>query len=67
MRRMIDSAVHVVDDVLQEELSRSSDEGMKNIVATIQPIRTGVSEGPVAAGGGDQDDDDAEREVGRDQ
>ncbi|WP_067560649.1 HelD family protein [Halofilum ochraceum] len=33
---MIDSAVHVVDDVLQEELSRSSDEGMKNIVATIQ-------------------------------
>ncbi|GHC18014.1 HelD family protein [Aidingimonas halophila] len=33
---MIDSAVNVVDDVLQEELSRSSDEGMKNIVATIQ-------------------------------
>ncbi|MGS2744550.1 HelD family protein [Halomonas sp. LS-001] len=33
---MIDSAVHVVDDVLQEELSRASDEGMKNIVATIQ-------------------------------
>ncbi|WIX32590.1 hypothetical protein QO259_17540 [Salinicola sp. JS01] len=33
---MIDSAVHVVDDVLQEELGRASDEGMKNIVATIQ-------------------------------
>ncbi|WP_275286353.1 HelD family protein [Halomonas elongata] len=33
---MIDSDVHVVDDVLQEELSRASDEGMKNIVATIQ-------------------------------
>ncbi|SDN77021.1 HelD family protein [Vreelandella arcis] len=33
---MIDSAVHVVDDVLQDELSRASDEGMKNIVATIQ-------------------------------
>ncbi|MBD3895713.1 ATP-binding domain-containing protein [Halomonas sp. ML-15] len=33
---MIDSAVHVVDDVLQEELSRASDESMKNIVATIQ-------------------------------
>lgn len=33
---MIDSEVHVVDDVLQEELNRSSDEGMKNIVATIQ-------------------------------
>lgn len=33
---MIDSEVNVVDDLLQEELSRSSDEGMKNIVATIQ-------------------------------
>lgn len=33
---MIESAVNVVDDVLQEELSRTSDEGMKNIVATIQ-------------------------------
>ncbi|MDZ7809540.1 MAG: AAA family ATPase [Arhodomonas sp.] len=33
---MIDSAVNVVDDVLQEELGRASDEGMKNIVATIQ-------------------------------
>ena len=33
---MIDSSVNVVDDVLQDELSRTSDEGMKNIVATIQ-------------------------------
>ncbi len=33
---MIDSSVNVVDDVLQEELSRTSDEGMRNIVATIQ-------------------------------
>jgi len=37
MEFMIESGVHIVDDVLQEELSRaSSDEGMKNIVATIQ-------------------------------
>ena len=33
---MIDSAVNVVDEVLQDELGRTSDEGMKNIVATIQ-------------------------------
>ena len=33
---MIDSAVNVVDEVLQDELGRASDEGMKNIVATIQ-------------------------------
>ncbi|MFC2990463.1 HelD family protein [Halomonas tibetensis] len=33
---MIESAVHVVDEVLQDELGRASDEGMKNIVATIQ-------------------------------
>ncbi|MFN2289477.1 MAG: UvrD-helicase domain-containing protein [Chromatocurvus sp.] len=34
---VIESGVHIVDDVLQEELSRASeDEGMKNIVATIQ-------------------------------
>ncbi|WP_018949243.1 UvrD-helicase domain-containing protein [Thioalkalivibrio sp. ALMg11] len=33
---MIDSSVNVVDDVLQDELARNSDEGMKNIVATIQ-------------------------------
>lgn len=33
---MIESAINVVDDVLQEELGRTSDEGMKTIVATIQ-------------------------------
>ncbi|MDT8385766.1 MAG: AAA family ATPase [Gammaproteobacteria bacterium] len=37
MEFVIESGVHIVDDVLQEELSRASgDEGMKNIVATIQ-------------------------------
>ncbi|MBE0454736.1 MAG: ATP-binding domain-containing protein [Roseovarius sp.] len=37
MEFMIESGVHIVDDVLQEELSRASnDEGMKQIVATIQ-------------------------------
>mgnify|MGYP005847095243 CR=1 FL=1 len=33
---MLDTAVNVVDDILQEELGRATDEGMKNIVATIQ-------------------------------
>ncbi|MFN4115189.1 MAG: HelD family protein [Inhella sp.] len=34
---VIESGVNIVDDVLQQELSRASnDEGMKNIVATIQ-------------------------------
>ena len=33
---MIDSDVHVVDDVLQDTLSQASDDTMKNIVATIQ-------------------------------
>lgn len=34
---VIESGVQIVDDVLQEELSRASgDDGMKNIVATIQ-------------------------------
>lgn len=34
---LIESGVQIVDDVLQDELSRASnDEGMKNIVATIQ-------------------------------
>ncbi|WP_042919577.1 HelD family protein [Stutzerimonas kunmingensis] len=37
MEFIIESDVQIVDDVLQEELSRASnDEGMKNIVATIQ-------------------------------
>lgn len=34
---LLESGVHIVDDLLQEELGRSSDdEGMRNIVATIQ-------------------------------
>lgn len=33
---MIDSDVHVVDEVLQDTLSQASDNTMKNIVATIQ-------------------------------
>ena len=36
MEFMLDVSVNIVDDVLQEELARASDEGMKNIVATIQ-------------------------------
>ncbi len=33
---MLETAVSIVDDVLQEELSRASEDGMKQIVATIQ-------------------------------
>lgn len=33
---VLESAVNVVDDVLQETLSRATDDGMKSIVATIQ-------------------------------
>ncbi|MEX2491256.1 MAG: 3'-5' exonuclease [Nitrospirales bacterium] len=36
MEFMLESAVNIMDDVLQKELSRASDDGMKNIVATIQ-------------------------------
>ncbi len=36
MEFMLESSVNIVDDVLQQELSRASDDGMKNIVATIQ-------------------------------
>ena len=36
MEFMLDTAVNIVDDVLQEELSRASEDGMKQIVATIQ-------------------------------
>lgn len=36
MEFMLDTSVNIVDDVLQQELARASDEGMKNIVATIQ-------------------------------
>lgn len=33
---MLESAVNIHDDILQQELSRASDDKMKNIVATIQ-------------------------------
>ncbi len=33
---VLESGVNIVDDVLQQELSRAADDGMKNIVATIQ-------------------------------
>lgn len=36
MEFMLESAMNIHDDVLQQELSRASDEKMKNIVATIQ-------------------------------
>ena len=36
MEFMLDTSVTIVDDMLQQELSRTADEGMKNIVATIQ-------------------------------
>lgn len=33
---VFESGLNIVDDVLQEELARTSDDGMRNIVATIQ-------------------------------
>lgn len=36
MKFMLESSMNIIDDVLQKELSKSSDEKMKNIVATIQ-------------------------------
>lgn len=36
MEYMLESSLNIGDDVLQKELSRTSDEKMKNIVATIQ-------------------------------
>lgn len=47
---MLDSAVNVMDDLLQRELSRSSDDRMKQIVATIQRDQNAIirnSEAPV--------------------
>lgn len=42
MEFMLENAVSILDDVLQEELSRSSDDRMKNIVATIQRDQNAV-------------------------
>lgn len=36
MKFLLDTSVTIVDDMLQQELSRTADEGMRNIVATIQ-------------------------------
>ncbi|MBI5640319.1 MAG: AAA family ATPase [Nitrospirae bacterium] len=36
MEFMLESGLNIMDDILQEELSRASDDRMKNIVATIQ-------------------------------
>jgi DNA helicase-2/ATP-dependent DNA helicase PcrA len=36
MEFMLESSLNILDDVLQEELSRTSDDRMRNIVATIQ-------------------------------
>jgi len=36
LEMMLDTSVNIVDDLLQDELARASDEGMKQIVATIQ-------------------------------
>ena len=42
MEFMFENAVSILDDILQEELSRSADEKMKNIVATIQRDQNAV-------------------------
>ncbi|HYC84316.1 MAG TPA: 3'-5' exonuclease [Chryseosolibacter sp.] len=42
MEFMIENAVNIQDDVLQKELSKSSDDKMKNIVATIQRDQNAV-------------------------
>jgi len=42
MEFMIENSVNIHDDVLQKELSKSSDEKMKNIVATIQRDQNAV-------------------------
>ena len=36
LQLVFESSLNIVDDVLQDELARASDEGMRNIVATIQ-------------------------------
>jgi DNA helicase-2/ATP-dependent DNA helicase PcrA len=42
MEFMIENALNIQDDVLQKELSKSSDDKMKNIVATIQRDQNAV-------------------------
>jgi len=42
MHYMIESAMHINDEVLQKELSQTSNEKMKNIVATIQKEQNAI-------------------------
>jgi DNA helicase-2/ATP-dependent DNA helicase PcrA len=42
MEFMIENAINIHDDILQKELSKSSDDKMKNIVATIQRDQNAV-------------------------
>lgn len=42
MEYMLESAMNIGDDILQQELSKASDDKMKNIVATIQKEQNGI-------------------------
>lgn len=42
MEYMLESALNIGDDILQQELSKASDDKMKNIVATIQKEQNGI-------------------------
>ena len=48
MEFMIENDVHIHDDLLQKELSKSSDDKMKNIVATIQRDQNAVIRNEIA-------------------
>lgn len=49
MEFMIENDVHIHDDLLQKELSKSSDDKMKNIVATIQHDQNAVIRNEIAS------------------
>lgn len=42
MEYMLESAMNIGDEILQQELSKASDDKMKNIVATIQKEQNGI-------------------------
>lgn len=42
MEYMLESSMNIGDDILQQELSKASDDKMKNIVATIQKEQNGI-------------------------
>ncbi len=48
MEFMIENAINIHDDILQKELSKSSDDKMKNIVATIQRDQNAVIRNEIA-------------------